>query len=161
MSNNALHTGLNEENRMDVSENEKKRKRRIRKVNETDKKKYTVSGKDAEYLEKALDRISVPYTRNGDSVSLLLSDEGIEPEKMIKCEKEMEENGYRFATVTFKTSINYPRLEKILKSVGTNAFFILEEDEDEAERYEDYDVDDPFDESRIPKEILEKIMEDD
>lgn len=80
---------------------------------------------------------------------------------MIKCEKEMEENGYRFATVTFKTSINYPRLEKILKSVGTNAFFILDEDVDEAERYEDYDVDDPFDESRIPKEILKKIKEDD
>ena len=130
-------------------------------MNETEKKKYTVSGKDAEYLKRALDRISVPYTRNGDSVSLLLSDEEIEPEKMIKCEKEMEGNGYRFAVVSFKTSINYPRLEKILKSVGTTAFFILAEDEDEAERYDDYDVDDPFDELKIPKEILEKIMEDD
>lgn len=123
-------------------------------MNETEKKKFTVSGKDAEYLEKALDRISVPYTKNSDSVSLFLSDEEtVEAEKMIRCEKEMEGNGYRFAVVSFKTSINYPRLEKILKSVRTNAFFILDEDVDEAERYEDYDVD----ESRIPKEILEKI----
>lgn len=130
----------------------------IIKVSETEKKKYTVSGKDAEYLEKALDRISVPYTKNSDSVSLFLSDEEtVEAEKMIRCEKEMEGNGYRFAVVSFKTSINYPRLEKILKNVGTNAFFILDEDVDESERYEDYDVDDPFDEARIPKEILEKI----
>lgn len=127
-------------------------------MNGPEKKKYTVSGKDAEYLEKALDRINVPYTKNSDSVSLFLSDEEtVEAEKMIRCEKEMEGNGYRFAVVSFKTSINYPRLEKILKSVRTNAFFILDEDVDEAERYEDYDVADPFDESRVPKEILEKI----
>lgn len=127
-------------------------------MNETEKKKYTVSGKDAEYLERALNRINVPYTKNSDSISLFSSDEETsELEKMIRCEKEMEGNGYRFAVVSFKTSINYPRLEKILKNVGTKAFFILAEDEAEAERYEDYDVDDPFDEARIPKEILKKI----
>lgn len=123
-------------------------------MNGTEKKKYTVSGKDAEYLERALDRINVPYTRNSDSISLLLSDEETaELEKMIRCEKEMEKNGYRFAVVSFKTSINYPLLYKILKSAGTKAFFILDEDEAKAERYDDYDVDEP----RIPKEILKKI----
>lgn len=131
-------------------------------MNRTEKKKYTVSGKDAEYLKRALDRINVPYTRNGDSISLFLSDEEtVEAEKMIRCEKEMEGNGYRFAVVSFKTSINYPLLEKILENVGTKAFFILAEDEAESERYDDYDVDDPFDELKMPKEILEKIKEDD
>lgn len=120
-------------------------------MNGPEKKKYTVSGKDAEYLEKALDRINVPYTKNSDSVSLFLSDEEtVEAEKMIRCEKEMEKNGYRFAVVSFKTSINYPLLEKILKNVGTKAFFILAEDEAESERYDDY-------EERIPKGILKKI----
>lgn len=108
-------------------------------MNETEKKKFTVSGKDAEYLKRALDRINVPYTRNGDSISLFLSDEEtVEAEKMIRCEKEMEGNGYRFAVVSFKTSINYPLLEKILENVGTKAFFILAEDEAESERYDKF-----------------------
>lgn len=130
-------------------------------MSETEKKTYTASGKNAEYLAKALDRIGVPYTRGGGSISLPLSEEEIiEAEKMIRCEKEMEKLDYRFAVVSFKTSIDYPKLDMILKSVGVKAFFILDEDMDEAERYEDYDVDDPFDESRVPKEILEKIKED-
>lgn len=131
-------------------------------MSETGKRAYTASGKNAEYLAKALDRIDVPYTRNGDSISLPLSEEEIiEAEKMIKCEKEMERLNYRFAVVSFKTSIDYPKLDKILKSVGVKAFFILDEDVEEDELSEDYETKDPFSESRIPKKILEKINEED
>ncbi len=104
-------------------------------MNGAEKKKYTVSGKDAKYLKRALDRINVPYTRNSDSISLFLSDEEIaESKKMIRCEKEMEKIDYKFAVVTFKTSINYPLLDKILKSVGTKNGVVLDEDANDAER---------------------------
>lgn len=123
-------------------------------MSETGKRAYTASGKNAEYLAKALDRIDVPYTRGDGSVSLSLSDEEIiEAEKMIRCEKAMEKLDYRFAVVSFKTSIDYPKLDKILKSVGVKAFFILDEDVEEDELSEDYETKDPFSKSRIPKKI--------
>lgn len=96
------------------------------------KKKHTVTGDDAVYMMRAMDRQGVSYQKHGNNVLLLMTDdEYAEALEDMECEKEMADMNYQFCVLSLRTICDISdKREKILKSMNKSCYTVMEKDID-------------------------------
>ena len=105
--------------------------------------KRIIKGEDAKYMAKAMDRQGIPYQKaeNGDIVLLMTDEECEEALEDAQCEREMEAINYRVCVVSLRTSCSTSgKLGKILKSMNTRGYTIMEKDKAAFDEMLKYDI---------------------
>lgn len=112
-------------------------------MKEYNRSKRIIKGEDAKYMARAMDRQGIPYQKveNGDIVLFMTDDEYTEALEDAQCEREMEAIGYQLCIVSLRTSCSTSdKLGKILKSMDTCGYIIMEKDQPAFEEMLKYDI---------------------
>lgn len=112
-------------------------------MEEQDKKERIIKGEDVKYMVQAMDRQGIPYQKaeNGDIELLMTDNEYTEALEDMQCEKEMEAINYRFCIVSLRTACAVSdKCDRIMSSMNTNGFLVMQKDQKAYENMLKYDV---------------------
>lgn len=112
-------------------------------MKEQEKKERIIKREDSKYMAQAMDRQGIPYQKaeNGDIVLLMTDDEYEEALEDMQCEKEMEAINYQFCIVSLRTACAVSdKCDRIMSSMNTNGFLVMQKDQKEYEKMLKYDV---------------------